>query len=221
MKKRNTAIRVLLMSLAVIALSLSAVGINAVRNNSLSSFKTLDELDEYILSNDDLKRMSGDELIEFIIAERNKILGIEPETKYDEFAGLDENQREQMESLREKGRRAVGYFWRQEKIIKGEIDADSPKLTLERALSIIAEHDSFADILSEFEKVQEYPDYAGGSGISIREYWLDENGEEKILIIKEQGEIFLDNAVNGTSEQLFGRISSVEAEGDIASPADN
>lgn len=72
----------------------------------------------------------------------------------------------------------------QEGIIIGIIDPNAPKLDSATAKDIIAKSNDFKKILSEFDKVQKYPDVVGGSGMSVLEYQLSEY--EKILIIIEQ-----------------------------------
>lgn len=68
-------------------------------------------------------------------------------------------------------------------IITGEIDPDAPKLDLAAARKIIAEHNDFDEIMSEFDKVQKYPDFIGGSGHTVVQYWLNDSRSEVITII--------------------------------------
>ena len=82
---------------------------------------------------------------------------------------------------------AWGRLPYQERIIIGEIDPNAPKLDLATAKDIIAKCNDFEEILSEFDKVQKYPDFVGGSGVSLLEYQLSEY--EKISIIIEQRDI--------------------------------
>lgn len=77
----------------------------------------------------------------------------------------------------------------QEAIIAGKNDISSPRLTLEKAKSIIAENNNFDIILDEFSKVQPYPDKTGGSGVTFAIYWLNETGSEQITIILQQRQI--------------------------------
>lgn len=124
---------------------------------------------------------------------------------YDEFNNLTEEQIAQIEELRKQD--PYGHFWYQEMIIKGEVEADAPKLDLETAKSIIAKSSDFTDIMNEFESVQSYPDYSGGSGVSLIKYWLDETGNDVILIIYEQAKIlhisYDDNGNELFSERLY------------------
>ena len=52
---------------------------------------------------------------------------------------LNEEQRQQLEALREEGERKAGRFWYQEMVIFGRVDPAQPKLDLETAKKIIAE----------------------------------------------------------------------------------
>lgn len=67
-------------------------------------------------------------------------------------------------------------------IITGEIDPDAPKLDLAAARKIIAEHNDFDEIMSEFDKVQKYPDFVGGSGHPVVQYWLNDSRNEEITV---------------------------------------
>ena len=113
-----------------------------------------------------------------------------PGEHYNEFEGLSDTQIEQIKELREKV--LMGRYLRQEAIIKGEIKANAPRLDLDTAKRIISENKSsnnVSDILAEFNKIYKYPDVAGGSGVTVIEYWLDEAGNEKIIAIIESGGI--------------------------------
>ena len=55
---------------------------------------------------------------------------------------------------------------------------------------IIAENTDFETILKEFEKVQLYPDFAGGSGVTNIEYWGGAGTNPQIVIIYEQSQIY-------------------------------
>ena len=114
---------------------------------------------------------------------------------------LTEEQIQKLDELMQKAD-VTGRFLYQEKLITGEIDPNTPKLDLTTAKKIIADSDAFEEILSEFEKVQKYPDYIYGSGLSIREYWFDKSGYEKISIIVEQGDIAYES-FNADGELIY------------------
>ncbi len=94
----------------------------------------------------------------------------------------------------------------QEGIITGEVDPDAPKLDLAAVKDIIARADGFEEIMSEFNKIQEYPDYVGGSGVSIYVYHFSKY--DGIVILYEQEEInyqtFNPDGTLKSSEMLFG-----------------
>lgn len=121
---------------------------------------------------------------------------------------LNEEQRQQLEALREEGERKAGRFWYQEMVIFGRVDPAQPKLELETAKKIIAENTDFETILKEFEKIQPYPDFAGGSGVTNIEYWGGAGMNVQIAIIYEQSQIYgetynEDGTLLGT-ELIFG-----------------
>lgn len=68
-------------------------------------------------------------------------------------------------------------------IITGEIDPNAPKLDLAAARKIIAEHNDFDEIISKFSGIQKYPDFIGGSGHTVVQYWLNDSKSEVITII--------------------------------------
>ena len=121
---------------------------------------------------------------------------------------LNEEQRQQLEALREEGEHQIGRFWYQEMVIFGRVDPAQPKLELETAKKIIAENTDFETILKEFEKIQPYPDFAGGSGVTRIEYWGGAGTNVQIAIIYEQSQIYGDTYnEDGTllgSELIFG-----------------
>lgn len=93
----------------------------------------------------------------------------------------------------------------QEGIIIGDVDPNAPKLDLATAKDIIAKCNNFEEILSEFDKVQKYPDSLGGSGVSFLVYQLSEY--EEISIIIEQRDIayavFNPDGTVKSTEMLF------------------
>ena len=74
-------------------------------------------------------------------------------------------------------------FPRAEAVIKGLCAQDAPRLTLDAVHSSIAEADSFTDIFREITDAAPFPDYYGGSGATVIEYWFDDMGTEKIYVI--------------------------------------
>lgn len=99
-------------------------------------------------------------------------------------------------------------LWYEEGIIIGDVDPNAPKLDLATVKDIIAKADSFKEIMSEFDKIQEYPDCVHcGSGLSA--YIYSFNTHEGIWIIYEQREInyyetFTSDGTLNISEKLYG-----------------
>lgn len=95
-----------------------------------------------------------------------------------------------------KGREHVGRFWYEEKLLKGEIQPIEKRLDMETLKQIVAESESFNDAFEALKKRQPWPDFAGGSGLSIVEYWFDDEGSEKAFIYVEQEQLFYFDAEN-------------------------
>ena len=78
-----------------------------------------------------------------------------------------------------------GFFYL-EGVLAGEIDPTAPKLDEETARSIIASYgtqpESFEKIMKAFCDVQPFPDWSGGSGFALAEYWFDDMGDEGLFI---------------------------------------
>lgn len=116
---------------------------------------------------------------------------------------LSEEQEKALEELYGKRDRAYGRYVFQEMVITGEISPDAPRLDLKTVKSVIAGNEGLRGILDEFAKVQQYPDFVGGSGLTYMIYYLDKktNSEytERIVIYLESGEIFYSkHAPDGT-----------------------
>ena len=95
-----------------------------------------------------------------------------------------------LKQLKRKGDRLFGEFQREEKVIRGEYPADAPRLDMDTVERITSSADGFADICKEISALQPYPDYIGGSGVQLTEYWFDTTGKEKLLLISPQPEIY-------------------------------
>ncbi len=72
---------------------------------------------------------------------------------------------------------------------------------LKDVTDIIEQTSDFETILAKLEQIKPTPDYTGGSGVSLIEYWIDVVGKEKIMIIYEQGEIY--HVVDDTPRLIF------------------
>ena len=72
------------------------------------------------------------------------------------------------------------------------------------AKSIVSESSSYDEIVEKFEKLQKYPDYVGGSGTTLIEYWLDGDASSKIIINDTRKSIYIvTDENNGVYERLF------------------
>ena len=100
-----------------------------------------------------------------------------------------DEQKAQLESLKSKEQRLFGEFRRARAVILGTLAADAPRITMEQITSMIAESESFDEIMQKLAAAQPEPDYAGGSGLTLIEYWFDDSGTEKILVTYEKADL--------------------------------
>ena len=100
-----------------------------------------------------------------------------------------DEQKAQLKTLKSKEERLFGEFRRARAVILGELAADAPRLTMEQITGMIAESESFDEIMQKLGAAQPYPDYFGGSGMTLIEYWFDDLGTEKILVTYEQADV--------------------------------
>lgn len=90
-----------------------------------------------------------------------------------------------------KGESHIGLFKRKLQEIMGELPADATRISLPEVKTIVTNHD-FKEAITEIEKTHGVPDFVGGSGVTIKEYWLDDEGNSKIRVIMEQGQIYFE-----------------------------
>lgn len=100
-----------------------------------------------------------------------------------------------------------------EGVLSGDVDPLAPKLDEATARRIIASYEQKAEnyekIMEEFAAIQPYPDWDGGSGLALAQYWFDDYGDEGLLIDLTSGHIdYYKNAPDGTwggesLEELF------------------
>lgn len=98
-------------------------------------------------------------------------------------------QKAALKQLAQKENRLIGEFQRERAVIKGILPENAPRFTQEAVSEIIERSDTFDAAMQNLAAAQAYPDYFGGSGLTLIEYWFDDAGTEKILLIAEQGEI--------------------------------
>lgn len=102
---------------------------------------------------------------------------------------ISSEQQEQLTALKEKGSHLFGEFIREEKIILGELPPDTARLCFDDVQEILANNTNFQDIYESLLSIANYPDFVGGSGVTLVEFWLDDYGTEKILLILEQEDV--------------------------------
>ena len=76
-------------------------------------------------------------------------------------------------------------------------------MTLAEAKELVNSSDSFKEIYDKLSASQPYPDFIGGSGVTKIEYWLDETGNDKILLIREQGDIIHKQVSSSGSKNVY------------------
>lgn len=102
---------------------------------------------------------------------------------------ISTEQQEQLAALKEKGNHLFGEFIREEKIILGELPPDTARLCFDDVQEILGNNTDFQDIYKSLLSIAKYPDFVGGSGVTLVEFWLDDCGTEKILLILEQEDV--------------------------------
>ena len=102
---------------------------------------------------------------------------------------MSTEQQEQLAALKEKGSHLFGEFIREEKIILGELPPDTARLCFDDVQEILANNTDFQNIYESLLSIAKYPDFVGSSGVTLVEFWLDDYGTEKILLILEQEDV--------------------------------
>lgn len=102
---------------------------------------------------------------------------------------LSEEQAKALAELAEKEHGVFGEFERARASILNKIPEDVSRMTLEEAKEFVNSSDSFKEIYDKLSASQPYPDFIGGSGVTKVEYWFDDKGKEKILLILEQEDV--------------------------------
>ena len=102
---------------------------------------------------------------------------------------LSEEQEKALAELAEKEHGVFGKFERARASILNKIPEDASRMTLAEAKELVNSSDSFKEIYDKLSASQPYPDFIGGSGVTKVEYWFDDKGKEKILLILEQEDV--------------------------------
>ncbi|MBR6718513.1 MAG: dockerin type I repeat-containing protein [Oscillospiraceae bacterium] len=74
-------------------------------------------------------------------------------------------------------------FSRAKAEIKGLLAADAPRLTLDAVNQMIAGSDSFEALFRKITDAQPFPDLINNEEFTAVEYWFDDKGTEKIMLI--------------------------------------
>ncbi|MBR5722963.1 MAG: dockerin type I repeat-containing protein, partial [Oscillospiraceae bacterium] len=90
-------------------------------------------------------------------------------------------------ALEERERETGDTFPRIKAELRGILDADSPRLSLDEVSQFIEGSDSFEEIFRKITTAQPYPDYYGGSGFTSVYYCLNNKGTERIRIDLDAG----------------------------------
>ena len=115
-----------------------------------------------------------------------------------------------LDKLAEKENVLFGEFQRERAIICGDLASDSGRLTLDEVNEIIRISNSYDEICEKLRVVQPYADYFGGSGVSLVEYWFDDKGAQKIVLILEQEDIFYAQCTEDGFLNEYQALFSVE-----------
>ncbi len=116
---------------------------------------------------------------------------------------LSEEQEKALAELAEKEHGVFGEFERARASILNKIPEDASRMTLAEAKELVNSSDSFKKIYDKLSASQPYPDFIGGSGVTKIEYWLDETGNDKILLIREQGDIIHKQVSSSGSKNVY------------------
>ncbi|QNU67283.1 hypothetical protein EHE19_001685 [Ruminiclostridium herbifermentans] len=108
---------------------------------------------------------------------------------------LSAEKKVELDKWTKKGQTHVGVFKRKVQQISGKIPSGAKRVSLAEAKEII-ENNDFETALKKLEEINITPDFEGGSGLSLVEYWLDDNGTERILAVKEEKTIFYKKMVD-------------------------
>ena len=116
---------------------------------------------------------------------------------------LSEEQEKALAELAEKEHGVFGEFERARASILNKIPEDASRMTLAEAKELVNSSDSFKEIYDKLSASQPYPDFIGGSGVTKIEYWLDETGNDKILLIRKQGDIIHKQVSSSGSKNVY------------------
>ncbi len=83
---------------------------------------------------------------------------------------------------------------------KDDPTSSSDHMTLQEVKDIVRQNDTFAEIMAALEKRQPVADNYYGSGVTLIDYYIDDEGRQKVMIIYEQGQIYYEELLFGNAE---------------------
>ncbi len=117
---------------------------------------------------------------------------------------LSNEKKAEIEEYEEAGEKDFGVYIRPIQEILGELSKTDKRITLKQAKEIIQSKD-FKTALGEITSIHQYPDFVGGSGVTIQEYWLNRDGTELLFCILEQEQIYYRKR-NSHSETQYSEL---------------
>ena len=67
---------------------------------------------------------------------------------------------------------------------------NTSRITSEEVVKMIENDMTYSEIENRLEELYNFPDFRGGSGIERFEYWIDDQGNERILLLHQSKSIF-------------------------------
>ncbi|GBF74905.1 hypothetical protein PA598K_03275 [Paenibacillus sp. 598K] len=102
--------------------------------------------------------------------------------------GVSEDQRQEYSTWETKGKENIGVYERKlAEMNSGKLE--SKRITWDEVMKILAQKREFKDQIAEIERIHGTPDFVGGSGVTRMEFWLDDDGKDRITVLLEQGDI--------------------------------
>lgn len=108
-----------------------------------------------------------------------------------------------VQEVEDEGDMMFGTYERKEAELNGECSTDADRVTVEEVEEMIHNGMDYSMIESKLAEIHPFADFTGGSGVTIIEYWLDETGNDKILLIREQENIIHVADSSNDSEDLY------------------
>lgn len=108
-----------------------------------------------------------------------------------------------IQDVKSKGELMFGSYERKIAELSGDISSDAKRINLEDVQAWIDDGMNYTEIENKLSEIQPYPDFIGGSGVTKIEYWLDETGNDKILLIREQGDIIHKQVSSSGSKNVY------------------